>query len=74
VASIAQDDWLRPSTACCHTGWCEFDLPSYHYWLHQPAEERMQHATLAGTLRPFWAAVDIVLGLLRDSGSPKCSM
>jgi len=21
---------------------CEFDLPSYHYWLHQPAEERMQ--------------------------------
>ena len=22
-------------------GACEFDLPSYHYWLHRPAEERI---------------------------------
>ena len=22
-------------------GACEFDLPSYHFWLHRPAEERI---------------------------------
>ena len=50
-------------------GICEFDLPSYHFWLHQPAEQ--QRADLDGWLAPFLPirdAADIVLRLLRASG------
>ena len=53
-------------------GMCEFDLPAYHYWLHQPADDRTHQ--LKRWLVPFSAirvAVDIVLRLLRDSGQPE---
>ena len=71
---LREDDWLMTikQRAAIPGGMCEFDLPSYHYWLHQSAEERMQQ--LQRWLAPFSsirAAVDIVLGLLRDSGQPE---
>jgi cell division protein ZapD len=71
---LREDDWLMAikQRAAIPGGMCEFDLPSYHYWQHQPAEQRMQQ--LQGWLAPFSsirAAVDIVLGLLRDSGQPE---
>jgi cell division protein ZapD len=71
---LREDDWLMTikQRAAIPGGMCEFDLPSYHFWLHQSAEERMQH--LQRWLAPFLsirAAVDIVLGLLRDSGQPE---
>lgn len=71
---LREDDWLMTikQRAAIPGGMCEFDLPSYHYWLHQRAEERMQQ--LQCWLVPFSsirAAVDIVLGLLRDSGQPE---
>jgi cell division protein ZapD len=68
---LRDDDWLMTvkQRAAIPGGMCEFDLPSYHYWLHQPAEVRMSQ--LQRWLAPFSsirAAVGIVLGLLRDSG------
>ena len=50
-------------------GICEFDLPSYHYWLHLPPDQ--QRRDVEGWLAPFLPirdAVDIVLRLLRSSG------
>lgn len=50
-------------------GICEFDLPSYHYWLHLSPEQ--QRRDLQTWLAPFLLvrdAVDIVLRLLRASG------
>jgi cell division protein ZapD len=71
---LREDEWLMAikQRAAIPGGMCEFDLPSYHYWLHQPAEERA--LKLQGWLAPFSsirAAVEIVLGLLRDSGQPE---
>ncbi len=71
---LREDDWLMTvkQRAAIPGGMCEFDLPSYHHWLHQPAAERAGH--LQRWLAPFSsirAAVDIVLGLLRDSGQPE---
>ena len=50
-------------------GVCEFDLPSYHYWLHQTAEQ--QRRDLDELARAFPADPRrraIVLQLLRESG------
>lgn len=71
---LREDDWLMTikQRAAIPGGMCEFDLPSYHYWLHKPAEARMRqlHHWLA-PCASIRAAVDIVLGLLRDSGQPE---
>ena len=71
---LREDDWLMAikQRAAIPGGMCEFDLPAYHYWLHRPAEDR-QHQ-LQRWQAPFASirgAVDIVLGLLRDSGQPE---
>ena len=50
-------------------GVCEFDLPSYHFWLNQKVELRRQE--LAAWLNPMLAIRDgirIVMRMLRDSG------
>jgi cell division protein ZapD len=50
-------------------GVCEFDVPSYHYWLHQSAEQHRHD--LEHWLAPFLPIRDgiaIVLRLLRESG------
>lgn len=71
---LRDDDWLMAikQRAAIPGGMCEFDLPSYHYWLHQAADTRERQ--LQDWLAPFSsirAAVGIVLGLLRDSGQPE---
>lgn len=71
---LREDEWLMAvkQRAAIPGGMCEFDLPAYHYWLHKPADER--ETQLKRWLAPFAsirAAVDIVLGLLRDSGRPE---
>jgi cell division protein ZapD len=71
---LREDDWLMAikQRAAIPGGMCEFDLPSYHYWLHRPGSARI--GQLQGWLAPFSsirAAVGIVLGLLRDSGQPE---
>lgn len=50
-------------------GACEFDLPTYHHWLHQPAARR--NADLDAwmrPLRPIEESSTVALGLLRESG------
>jgi cell division protein ZapD len=50
-------------------GVCEFDLPSYHFWLSMAPEVRQQ--SIGEWLRPFLPLRDglaIVLKLLRESG------
>ena len=52
-------------------GVCEFDLPSYHYWLHRDASSRAfdLHGWI-NPLHPLRDASAIVLRLLRESGKP----
>mgnify|MGYP000247537164 CR=1 FL=1 len=71
---LRDDDWLMTvkQRSAIPGGMCEFDLPSYHYWRHQPADVRGRQ--LQRWLAPFSSirsAVGIVLGLLRDSGHPE---
>lgn len=50
-------------------GVCEFDLPSYHYWLNQSTERRTRDLKLwLAPLSPIEAGIGIVLRILRESG------
>ena len=50
-------------------GVCEFDLPSYHYWLHlDPELRRGDLAEWLAPLLPLEDGFSIVLHLLRNSG------
>ena len=52
-------------------GACEFDLPSYHYWLHRDPAARLHDIT--GWFAPLFPIRDgssLVLKLLRESGKP----
>ncbi len=68
---MRDDEWLMSikQRACIPGGVCEFDLPSYHYWQHQPPEHRRQglKAWLAPML-PLHDAITILLKLLRENG------
>jgi cell division protein ZapD len=68
---LRENEWLMSIKQRTNIpgGICEFDLPSYHYWLHLPPEQ--QRTDLQAWLAPFLLirdAVDIVLRLLRASG------
>ncbi|MFN7085918.1 MAG: cell division protein ZapD [Burkholderiales bacterium] len=68
---LRENEWLMSIKQRTNIpgGVCEFDLPSYHYWLQQDAEQRRHdlHKWLAPFL-PLHAAISIVLKLLRESG------
>jgi cell division protein ZapD len=52
-------------------GACEFDLPSYHFWLHRDSGGRM--ADMLAWISPLYPLRDgsaIVLRLLREGGKP----
>lgn len=71
---LRENEWLMgiKSRAAIPGGVCEFDLPSYHWWLHRPAEVRRE--ALEGWTKPLFPlreALGIVLRLLRSSGQPK---
>jgi cell division protein ZapD len=68
---LRENEWLMSIKQRTNIpgGICEFDLPAYHYWLHQ--EPQQQRKDLEQWLAPFLPvrdAVDIVLRLLRASG------
>jgi len=68
---LRENDWLMgiKQRSSIPGGVCEFDLPSYHYWLHHSPQARRQD--LEGWLAPFLAmedGVSIILRILRDSG------
>jgi cell division protein ZapD len=71
---LRENDWLMgiKSRAAIPGGVCEFDLPSYHWWLHRSADDR--RTGLEGWTKPMLPLRDaaaIVLRLLRSSGRPK---
>lgn len=71
---LRDNDWLMSikSRAAIPGGVCEFDLPSYHWWLHRDAETR--RAAIESWSKPMLALRDaaaIVLRLLRSSGRSK---
>ena len=71
---LRDNDWLMgiKSRAAIPGGVCEFDLPSYHWWLHRPAEVRRE--AIEGWVKPMLPLRDaaaIVLRLLRSSGHAK---
>ena len=71
---LRDNDWLMgiKSRAAIPGGVCEFDLPSYHWWLHRPVDVRRE--AIEGWTRPLLPLRDsaaIVLRLLRSSGRPK---
>lgn len=68
---LRENEWLMTikQRAAIPGGICEFDLPSYHHWLHRDNESR--RADLEEWLRPMnpiAAALRIVLRVLRESG------
>lgn len=53
-------------------GTCEFDLPAYYHWQHHSLERRRADLSRwASTLWPLAQSVNLLLKLLRDSGSPQ---
>lgn len=51
-------------------GTCEFDLPSYHAWLHFPSSERLSHLySWIAEFAPLADAISNLLCLLRDNGT-----
>ncbi len=68
---LRENEWLMgiKQRASIPGGTCEFDLPSYHYWLNQDAVFRRNYinAWLAPML-PISDALGIILRLLRESG------
>ncbi len=68
---LRENEWLMSIKQRTNIpgGVCEFDVPSYHYWLHQGAE--LHRRDLEGWLAPFLPIRDgiaIMLRLLRESG------
>ena len=72
--ALTGNDWLMSirSRISIPGGTCEFDLPGYYAWQQYPAERRradLQRWTTS--LMPLAEALHVLLGLLRDSGSPQ---
>ena len=69
--SLRENEWLMAikQRAGIPGGTSEFDLPSYHAWLHHDADRRRDD--LSGWIKPLlpvYAALSIVLRVLRESG------
>ena len=69
--ALASNDWLMSirSRIAIPGGTCAFDLPGYHAWQQLPPERR--RADIAGwaeCLAPLAQALQVLLGLLRDTG------
>lgn len=68
---LRENEWLMTikQRAAIPGGTCEFDLPSYHHWLHRAnSDRRTDLETWLGPLNPIAAALRIVLRVLRESG------
>lgn len=68
---LRENEWLMAikQRTSIPGGACEFDLPSYHYWLHKSAEERASDiASWIAPLYPLRDGSSIVLKLLREGG------
>ncbi|MES2553326.1 MAG: cell division protein ZapD [Pseudomonadota bacterium] len=69
--SLRDNEWLMSikQRAGIPGGVCEFDLPSYHYWLGLEESRRRQDLeTWLQPLMPIYNALRIILHILRGSG------
>lgn len=72
--ALEENEWLKSvrSRTSIPGGTCNFDLPTYYAWQHHSSAER--RSDLFGwveSLLPLSDAIKVLLGLLRDSGSPQ---
>ncbi|MBL8481604.1 MAG: cell division protein ZapD [Rhodocyclaceae bacterium] len=71
---LRENEWLMSikSRAAIPGGVCEFDLPSYHYWLNRDSAARQRDLTAwSNPMLPLRDGIAIVLRLLRASGRPE---
>ncbi len=71
--TLASNEWLMGirSRIGIPGGTCEFDLPAYYAWQqHPPERRRTDMQGWIDTLLPLAEALQVLLGLLRDSGEP----
>ncbi|MDE2397291.1 MAG: cell division protein ZapD [Burkholderiales bacterium] len=72
--ALASNEWLMSirSRISIPGGTCEFDLPAYYAWQqHEPARRRADLEGWLTTLTPLAEALQVLLGLLRESGAPQ---
>ena len=70
---LTTNEWLMSirSRICIPGGTCEFDLPAYYTWQQfLPVRRRNDLMQWAQSLMPLAEALQVLLGLLRDSGAP----
>lgn len=70
--ALSENEWLTNlrSRMSIPAGTCGFDLPAYLAWQHRPAaERRAQLIAWASTLAPMADSVDLLMRLLRESGT-----
>ncbi len=71
--ALTTNDWLMSirSRISIPGGTCEFDLPAYYTWQQfLPARRRNDLVQWTQSLMPLAEALQVLLGLLRDSGAP----
>ena len=69
--NLRANEWLMSikQRAAIPGGVCEFDVPSYHYWLGLGEMRRREDFTAwLKPLLPMYAAIGIILRILRGSG------
>lgn len=74
---LRENEWLMSikNRAGIPGGVCEFDLPSYHFWLNRDAALRKSDLSgWVGPMLPIRQGIAIVLRLLRASGRPEAQM
>ncbi|MDK9725875.1 MAG: cell division protein ZapD [Sterolibacteriaceae bacterium MAG5] len=74
---LRENEWLMSikNRAGIPGGVCEFDLPSYHFWLNRDAALRKNDLSgWVGPMLPIRQGIAIVLRLLRASGRPEAQM
>jgi cell division protein ZapD len=70
--TLRDNEWLMgiKQRAVIPGGICEFDLPSYHYWLGLPAARRRDDLdSWLKPLMPVCEAIRIIMHILRGSGA-----
>ncbi len=71
---LRDNDWLMGirQRAAIPGGACEFDLPSYHRWLHREDSARVQALQRwVSPMLPIRDGAILVLAMLRESGKPQ---
>jgi len=72
--ALTGNDWLMSIRSRINIpgGTCEFDLPGYYAWQQRPAAQRRADLERwTSSLMPLAEALHVLLGLLRDSGTPQ---